>query len=69
MRDGAGRPRKGRRTLDQVRDGSGDPSVGPGRVAGPSRRSEMGQGTLEEVQEGSWDPRRCPGRVRGPFHR
>ena len=36
----------GRKTLKEVRDGSGDRRGGPIGVGGPSRRSEMGQGTL-----------------------
>ena len=47
----------GRWTLDEVRDGSGDPRKGPRRVGGPTRRSATDrrilgelQGTFREVQ-------------------
>ena len=64
-----------RGTLKEVRDGSGDPRNGFGRVRGPSRRSLMGQGTqwevweesgaLGEVRDGSSDPRGNSGRIEG----
>ena len=38
--------------LGKIRIGSGDPTCGPGWVAGPSQRSETGQGTLPEVWAG-----------------
>ena len=41
----------GQGKLPVVRNGSGDPSEGLGRVRGPSRRSRMGWGTLLKV----WD--------------
>ena len=39
----------GRRSLAEVRDGSGEPRGGPGRVRGPSQLSGMGRGTIGEV--------------------
>ena len=37
----------------RVRDESGDPQEGPGRVRGLSGRSEKCRGTLGEVRDGS----------------
>ena len=53
--------RDGLRTLGVVRDRSGDPWGGPGRVGGPSGRSWTGRGTLEEIRDGSGDPRETRG--------
>ena len=36
----------GRRTIGEVRDGSGDPKEGPGWVGGPLGRSGTGRGFL-----------------------
>ena len=62
-----GRFGTGQVTLEEVRDGSKDPRVGPGRVGGnsescglirgPSGRPGTGRVTHEEIQDGSWDPR------------
>ena len=67
------RSRTGRGTLGEVRERSGYPSaglgrvrdhwVGPGQVEGTSRRSGTGQGTHPEVQDGSGEPSGCPGGV------
>ena len=54
-----------RLTLGEVRDGSGDPRGGPGRVEGPSGSSGTGRGTLGEVWDGSRDPRGVPEMGRG----
>ena len=43
----------GLETLQEVRDGSGNPPMGLGRVRGPSKRFGMGQETLPEVRDGS----------------
>ena len=56
----------GQEYLGVVRDGSGDPRGGQGRVVGPSGRSGTGQVTLAEDQDGSWDRRGGLGRVGGP---
>ena len=65
--------RAGRGTLREVRDGSGDPWRGPGRVGGSSGRFGMGRGTLGsystgwlilgEIREGLRNP--SLGRVEG----
>ena len=62
----------GRGTIPEISDESGDPRGGPGRVGGPSRKSETDRGTLPEVREGlgtlgevryiSGDPHRGLGR-------
>ena len=39
-------------TLGEVREGSGDPWGGPGRVERPSWRSGTGQGSLGEAGTG-----------------
>ena len=44
-----GRSGTGRGTLAEVWDGLGDHWGGPGRVEGPSVKSETGRGTLEEA--------------------
>ena len=59
----------GQGTIGEVRDGSVDPSEGPGRVKGPSRRSWTGRRTLEKVWNGLGDPRGGPGRVKKPLGR
>ena len=56
-------------TLREVRDGSGDSRVDPGRVVGPSRRSRTGRGTLGEVLDGSLEPQEGSGRFVGPSER
>ena len=43
----------GRGILPKVRDGSGDPLKGSGRVGGPSWRSETGQEVLRTDWNGS----------------
>ena len=50
---------------EQVRDGLGDPSGGPGMVRGPSGRSGTGKGTLGEYRDGLGDTWRGPGRIKG----
>ena len=45
----------GQRTLLKVWDGSGNPTGGPGRVGGPSRRSGKGHGTIPKVRDGLQD--------------
>ena len=52
-----GRSKKGRVTIGKVRDGSGDPRGGQGRVGEPSDRSRTGRGTLEKVRDRSGDMR------------
>ena len=47
-------------TAGEVRDGSGDPRGGPGRVEGPSGRSGTGRRTHGEVLHGSGDYRGGP---------
>ena len=42
----------GRGNYGEVRDGSGYPPGGLGRVGGPSRRSGTGRGTLGDVRDG-----------------
>ena len=69
----------GRCTLEEVRDGSGDPRGGPRRVGGPSVRFGKVRWTLGEVRDESldigevrdrWvDPRGGPRRVGGPSGR
>ena len=59
------RSETGRRTLLDVRDGSGDPLGGAGWMGGNSGRSMPGQGTLVEVRDESEDPRGGPERVGG----
>ena len=44
-----GIPRTGRRTLEEFRDGPGDPQRGPGRVRARSRRSGTDRKTHAEV--------------------
>ena len=51
-----------RGTLGVVRNGSGDPWRGAGRVGEPSRRTGMGRGTL-------WEVRKTLGEVRGHSQR
>ena len=46
----------GRGTFGEVRDGSEDPSGGPGRNVGSSGRSGTGRGTLGEAQDRFGDP-------------
>ena len=58
-----------RRTLEEIRDGSGDPRGVAGRVWGPSRSSGTGRGTLAEVWDGSGEPRGGVGRVGRPSGR
>ena len=48
-----GRLWTGRGTLRKIRDGSGDPRVGLGRVRGPLGRFGTGWGTLGEVRDGT----------------
>ena len=55
----------GQETLEEVRDGSGDPQGGPGRIGVPSVRSGTGRGTLGYVRDEFWDPLGGPGRVGG----
>ena len=50
-----GRSGKGWGTHPMVRDESGDPWAGPGRVGKPSKRSGTGRETLPEVRDGSED--------------
>ena len=50
-------------TLQEVRDGSGDPLKGPGRVEGPFRKSGTGRETHPKVRDVSRDPLRGPRRV------
>ena len=47
----------------EVRDGSGEPRGGPGRVEGLSGRSGTGRVNLEEVRDGSEDYWGGPGLV------
>ena len=56
-------------TLKEFRDGSKNHRRVPGRVVGPSRRSETGRGTLSEVRDGSGDHPGGAGRVGGPSRR
>ena len=49
--------RMGRGTFGKVRDGSGDPTGGTGRVGGHSGRSGTGRGTHPEVLDRSGDTR------------
>ena len=56
----------GRGTLPEVRDESGDPPEGTGRVGRPSRRFGTGEGTLSKVRYESRDPWECSGRVGRP---
>ena len=63
------RPGTGRGTLRQVRDGSRDSRVGPGRVEVPSCRSGMGRGTLRVVRDVLGDPPEGLERVGGPSGR
>ena len=50
-------------TLKEVRDRSGDPTGGPGRVGGPSGMFEMGWEALIVVRDELGDPRKGPRRV------
>ena len=47
---------KGRDAHSEVRERSGDPPGGPGRVGILTRRLEKGQETHQVVREGSGDP-------------
>ena len=67
-----------RRTLPEVRDGSGDPpksgmgqgtSQSPGWVGGPSQSFETGRETLLEVGDRLVNPFRGPGQISGPSRR
>ena len=59
----------GRVTLKKVRDRSGDPRGGHGRVVGPFWRSGTIRGTLLKVWEGLRDTRVGLGRVGSPTGR
>ena len=63
------RSRRGRGTLGEVRDGSGDTRGGPGRVGRSTRRSVMGRGNYLEVIDGSGDPQKGLRWVGGPAWR
>ena len=64
-----GRSGMGCLTLGEVRDGSGDPRGGPGRVEGPSGWYGQGRGTLGEVWDELGEHRGGPGRVGRPSRR
>ena len=46
----------GRETLPEVRDRSGAPPGGSGRVGGRFLRSQMGRQALQKFRDGSRDP-------------
>ena len=53
-------------TLGEVRDGSGNPRGGQGRVGRSTGKSVTGRGTLGKVKDGSEDPLGGLGLVVGP---